>query len=293
MNRLIFLLTVLFAFSSIGYTQRKRGFLIGISNYHTNGYKVWNNIHGAEDVTLLAPELEKKGFKVQSLTNEQATCQGILHGLDCFIADANKGDIVYLHFSCHGQPVEDGLLNDVKDEKDGWDEALVPIDAGKQYDVQGYQGEKHITDDTLNIYFRRLRKKIGATGMLYVAMDACHAGTISRKGVETVRGTKDGLTKSGTKFNPPDDHVRHYIMQKTKGLSPVLIFEACKAQERNSEIRIAGREFGALSYNICDALKSLKVLGKNACEFRDSVEASTKKPKQWPRNQSLVQESSL
>ena len=144
MNRLILILAFVVAFPFIGNAQRKRAFMVGISNYHTNGYKIWNNIHGAEDVALLKPELEKKGFKVQTLINEQATYQGILNALNSFISTSKKDDVVYLHFSCHGQPVEDGLNGLAKDEKDGWDEAIVPIDAGKEYN-SAYKGEKHLT----------------------------------------------------------------------------------------------------------------------------------------------------
>lgn len=293
MNRLFLLLIICLAFPSFGHAQRKRALMIGISNYHAYGYMVWNDIHGAEDVALLTPELEKKGFNTYTLLNEQATYHGILNALNRFIANTKKGDIVYIHFSCHGQPVEDGLLGDEKDEKDGWDEALIPIDAGKEYDAQGYKGERHVTDDMLNVYFSRLRKKIGATGMLYVAMDACHAGTVSRKGLETVRGTNEGLTEKGMKYNPPKDNVRHYHLKNMKGVSPVLFLEACKSNERNTEIRIRGKEWGALSYNICDALHDMSHLEKNVSEFIDSVEASTNKKKQWPRTQSLVFESSF
>lgn len=292
MNRFVLILTIIAAFPFIGNAQRKRAFMVGISNYRTNGYKVWNNIHGAQDIVLLMPELEKKGFNAYTLLNEQATYHGILNALNHFIANTMKGDIVYIHFSCHGQPVEDGLLGDEKDEKDGWDEALIPIDAGKEYDAQGYKGERHVTDDMLNVYFSRLRKKIGATGMLYVAMDACHAGTVSRKGLETVRGTNEGLTEKGMKYNPPKDNVRHYHLKNMKGVSPVLFLEACKSNERNTEIRIRGKEWGALSYNICDALHNMSHLEKNVSEFRNRLEASTKNKKQWPRTQSLVFESS-
>lgn len=291
---LILALTLMIALPVSGSAQRKRAFLVGISNYHDyeKGYRVWNNIHGAEDVRLLKEELQRKGFQTDTLMNDAATYQNILHGLDGFIRKTKKDDIVFLHFSCHGQPVEDGMYGDVKDEKDGWDEALVPIDAGIKYDLSGYPGDKHITDDTLNVYISRLRKHIGADGMLYVAMDACHAGTFFRK-LETVRGTNEGLTKNGMKYNPPKDNVRHYHLINTKGRSPVLFLEACKSNERNTEIRIRGKEWGALSYNIWDALQGMSHLGKNVSEFRDSVEASTKKKKQWPRTQSLIVESSF
>ena len=53
-------------------------------------------------------------------------------------AFVKSGDIVYLHFSCHGQPVED--LDG--DEKDGWDESIVPYDAWKKPISGIYDGKK-------------------------------------------------------------------------------------------------------------------------------------------------------
>jgi len=290
MNRLLLILAFVVAFPFIGNAQRKRAFMVGISKYHTNGYKVWNNIHGAEDVAILKPELEKKGFKVQTLINEQATYQGIINALNSFIATSKKGDVAYLHFSCHGQPVEDGLNGLAKDEKDGWDEAIVPIDAGKVYNST-YKGDKHLTDDELNGYIGKIRKKIGPKGMLYVAMDACHAGTMSRKGLETIRGTNEGLTKTGTKYNPPKNTIRHYHIVKSADMAPVLFIEACQSRERNTEIRINGKEYGALSYNIWQALQGMASFDKTTKElFKAKVDSSTKEKGLWPRTQTLVWE---
>ncbi len=292
MNRFFLILAFVLAFPILGNAQRKRAFLVGVSIYKTHGYKVWNNIHGAEDIALLTPELKKKGFKasdIVTILNEQATCHNILSSLDEFIKTTHKNDLVYIHFSCHGQPVEDGLNGYSKDEKDGWDEALIPIDAGKAYDVNGYQGKNHITDDTLNIYIERLRKKIGAKGMLYVAMDACHAGEISRRGLETVRGTNEGFTKNGIKYNPPISNVKHYSLKKSPELSPAMFIEACQSRERNTEVRIGGKEYGALSYNIYQAFRNMGSFGnRDSLLFKSKIEASTKEKGHWPRTQTLV-----
>ena len=173
--------------------QRKQAFLVGISHYDTalTGYQ-WNNINGVEDINLLSPVLKKQGFNVITILDEQATYEQITHQLSSFIKITKKGDIVYLHFSTHGQPVED--LNG--DEEDGWDEAIVPIDAYKMYKKGTYEGKKHLLDDQLNGYVKRLREKIGNTGFLYVIIDACHAGTSSRANDETIRGTKVGFTSA-------------------------------------------------------------------------------------------------
>ena len=128
--------------------QRKRAFLVGISHYDTalTGYQ-WNNINGVEDINLLNPTLKNQGFNTTVLLDEQATFDNIVNQITQFTNKTKKGDVVYLHFSTHGQPVED--LNG--DEVDGWDESIVPIDAYKTYKKGVYEGQKHLTDDLLNL----------------------------------------------------------------------------------------------------------------------------------------------
>ena len=128
-------------FSSVVFAQRKRAFLVGISHYDTalTGYQ-WNNINGVEDVNLLSSPLKKQGFILTTLLDEQATFDNITRQLSLFVDKTKKGDIVYIHFSTHGQPVED--FNG--DEEDGWDEAIVPIDAYKIYKKGTYEGKKHL-----------------------------------------------------------------------------------------------------------------------------------------------------
>ena len=136
MIRKLLIITGIFLIVGIsGNAQRKRAFMVGISHYDTalTGYQ-WNNISGVEDIKLLEPILKKQGFYLTTLMDEQATYQNITTQLSSFINKTKKGDIVYLHFSTHGQPVED--LNG--DEEDGWDEAIVPIDAYKLY-KKGYR----------------------------------------------------------------------------------------------------------------------------------------------------------
>lgn len=42
---------------AVCHAQQKHALMIGISNYYTNGYKVWENIHGAEDMRALSMRL--------------------------------------------------------------------------------------------------------------------------------------------------------------------------------------------------------------------------------------------
>ena len=289
MKRNLLILSLLCCISSVAFSQRKRAFMVGISHYDTalTGYQ-WNNINGTEDVNLLTPILKKQGFAITSLLDEQATFENIITQLSQFADKTKKGDIVYLHFSAHGQPVED--LNG--DEEDGWDEAIIPIDAYKLYKKGVYEGKKHLLDDQLNTYVKKLRDKIGPTGFLYVVIDACHAGTSSRANDETVRGTKVGFTYHNKVFKPSADKKSHYKIAPSAKLSHVMFLEACRPYQVNMEIKVADKRYGPLSYNIAQALQ-VKPLSTNANEFLSGVKASIMASGHWPTNQNMVTETSF
>lgn len=275
-------------FPSAAIAQRKRAFLVGISHYDTalTGYQ-WNNINGVEDVNLLDQTLKKQGFTNTILLDDQATFDNIISEIVQFTNQTKRGDIVYLHFSTHGQPVED--LNG--DEEDGWDESIVPIDAYKIYKKDVYEGNKHLTDDLLNNYVKRLREKIGPKGFLYVVIDACHAGTSSRANDESVRGTHVGFTYNNKVFKPSASKKSHYRIEASVKLSNVLFIEACRPDQVNTEIKVDGKRFGPLSYNIAQSLSGF-ALTTNAEEFVKSIKHSLMNTGRWPNNQNLVTETS-
>ena len=289
MRKLLLIIGLFFMMAIVGNAQRKRAFMVGISHYDTalTGYQ-WNNINGTNDVQLLSPILKKQGFYLSTLLDDQATYQNITSLLSTFTNQTKKGDIVYLHFSTHGQPVED--ING--DEEDGWDEAIIPIDAYKIYKKRVYEGKKHLLDDQLNTYIKKLRTKIGPSGFLYVVIDACHAGTSSRANDETVRGTKVGFTYNNKVFKPSVQKKSHYKVESSAKMSHVMYLEACRPDQVNMEIKVKDRRYGPLSYNISQALQS-KSLSTNAAEFLNSVKASIMNGGYWPNNQNLVTETSF
>ena len=288
-RKLLLIIGLIILVSIAGNAQRKRAFMVGISHYDTalTGYQ-WNNINGVEDINLLSPILKKQGFYLTTILDEQATYQNITNQLSTFTNQTKKGDIIYLHFSAHGQPVED--LNG--DEEDGWDEAIVPIDAYKNYKKGVYEGKKHLLDDQLNTYIKKLRTKIGPSGFLYVVIDACHAGTSSRANDETARGTKVGFTYNNKVFKPSAQKKSHYKVEATPKMSHVMYLEACRPDQVNMEIKVDGKRYGPLSYNISQALQA-KPLSANGNDFLNQVKASIMKGSKWPNNQNLVTEMSF
>lgn len=236
--------------------QTKRALLVGVSDYGNprEDPEKWANISGANDVKLLSPLFTKQGFKVTSLVDAQATYANITGALKKVVKDAKKGDIVYLHFSMHGQPFED--LNG--DETDGWDEALIPVDAQMRYVKGKYEGKNHLLDDEMEKYISQIRSKIGPTGELFVVMDACHSGTASRGDGEHVRGVRDGFTRSGKAYTPnrTKETNDYFKVPTAAGQSPVTFLEACRSYQQNKEVldRESKTWYGSLSYYIAKAM---------------------------------------
>ena len=274
---------------TVANAQRKRAFLVGISHYDTalTGYQ-WNNINGMEDVKLLCPVLKKQGFVITALLDGQATFSNIVSQVAQFTSKTKKGDIVYLHFSTHGQPVED--ING--DEEDGWDESIVPIDAYKLYKKGVYEGKKHLTDDLLNKYIKKLRERIGPSGYLYVIVDACHAGTSSRANDETIRGTHVGFTYNNKVFKPSNNKKSHYRIEALANQSNVMFVEACRPDQVNTEIIVGGKRYGPLSFNIAQTLSGY-LLTTNAKDFVEYIKRTIIKTGKWPNNQNIVIETSF
>jgi hypothetical protein len=234
--------------------QDKAAFLVGISDYPAaSGF---GKIHGVEDVVMIEKTLEKQNFTITQINNTAATAQNIRKALDSFVTTLKSGDYVYLHFSCHGQPVED---LPPYDEEDAWDEAVVAYDAQIGYQSGVYEGENHILDDELCKYFTEIRRKIGAGGFLCVVIDACHSGNSSRDDDDDekiLRGTKTGFSMSGKNFSPRIDKNSNFIIGKENGLSDILILEACRSYQNNFEININGKHYGPLSYYFNETLEN-------------------------------------
>lgn len=289
MTRRLCLILAVLLYSSVGNSQRKWAFLVGISNYDTalTDYQ-WNNINGIEDVNLLSPILFNQGFSIKTLLDKEATYKNIVTQLSDFSDSIKKGDIVYLHFSAHGQPIEDTN----GDEEDGWDEAVIPIDAYKIYKKGLYEGDRHLTDDQLNKYVKRLREKIGPKGFLYVTIDACHAGTSSRANDETVRGTRVGFTYNNKVYKPSSNKRSHYKVESSAKLANVVFVEACRPDQVNTEIKVEGKRIGPLSYNIAQVL-SKSPLSTEPMAFLNNLKESISENGHWPNNQNLVIETSF
>lgn len=228
-------LVVLLLISGIANAQNKLALVIGIGDYPEES--CWCKIHGDNDISIVIEMLEENGFEqVQILSNKAATKKGIMDALDNLAKKATHGDVIYIHFSGHGQQITD--LDG--DEPDGYDEAWIPYDACKAYS-ENYQGQNHIVDDELFDYLSLFRIIVGDEGKIIVVSDACHSGTGSRgdEDVDVVRGVQE-------KFEMPAE--RNVGSVKRESMAWLFV-SACKAYQNNFEYRDAqGNYHGMLSY---------------------------------------------
>ena len=236
--------------------QQKHALIVTISDYPTESG--WSKINSDNDRTLLVPEFERLGFKVRTLTNEQATKQGITQTLSLLAKQVCKDDYVRIHFSCHGQQMED----DNQDEADGLDEALIPYDASLSYQEGIYEGNNHLRDDELEEQLTIIRKKLGEKGTLLVTLDACHSGTADRdeEYVEDddapIRGTSAVFSSNPFFLSPENKKIkRQNILPQQEGMSSYCIISACQPFQRNFETKVEGVYYGTLSYAFYQVLK--------------------------------------
>lgn len=270
--------------------------LVGISHYPQHGEypsaEDWGEIHGANDVALLNGVLQQKGFEAQkiiSLTDTEATADAIRQKIAWLNTVLQPGDMLYLHFSCHGQLMED--LGG--DEADGWDEALIAYDAQKSYRQSVYEGENHLCDDELHNWLMTLRQRLGPEGMLYVVLDACHIGEAYMNS-DNIRGTNQVFTPRGKMYVKADvvrQNRRSYRpIEPGTDLAHICMLEACRAYELNMEKRVDGIYYGALSYYIAQVLTSQSIAADTAWwqDVRERLDADA-----TLYNQHLVIETSL
>lgn len=151
----------------------------------------WSKVHGDEDVKIVQSMLKKCGFRdIRTVVNENATKQGMAQAFIDLTRKCKSGDIVYIHYSGHGQFMTD-IDGDEAERWTGvhaqWDESWIPYDAYMYYSDKDH-GEKHFSDDEIARYLTEIRKRIGQSGQLIVVIDACHSG-------DSTRGEDDGCVR--------------------------------------------------------------------------------------------------
>jgi metacaspase-1 len=137
----------------INYTGQQ-GELSGCHNDVKNMMEYIKDVHGfqEENITLL---LDAEGYT-------QPTHDNILAAYKKLVSECQAGDAVFCHYSGHGGKIRD----DDSDEKDGYDETLVPVD---------YNTASQLRDDDV---FSTLVAPMPHGVVVTCVMDCCHSGTV-------------------------------------------------------------------------------------------------------------------
>lgn len=266
------LLAIIFCmFFSFGIAVEATNYalLVGIGNYDKTRTG-WKTIHGNNDVDLLLTKLVAQSYEVVPLKDKKATKANILRELRLLSSRVSDGDVVYLHFSGHGQIFED--VN--HDETDGRDQSFVCYDAcldsNFKYKGKQYVGQNHLLDDELFPFINQLKNRVGKSGNVIVVFDSCYSDGSARNGspevadpdcdvdfTDTTRGTDEEF--------PADTNVKLYLQRIKKPANfsstggRLTIICACGSDKVNHECKAkhSGRKYGSLSYCIS------KLLDKN------------------------------
>ena len=251
MKKIVFYLLLVLLTCVTANAKQRHALLVLIGNYPQNSE--WWSIHAQTDGLWLSTPLAQQGYVVTLLQDEQATKQGIMNAFQQMNEAVEAGDVVMIHFSCHGQQMKD----DDGDELDGWDEALIPYDAEMVFESGFYEGENHLRDDELNLLLLQLRKVLGKDGQVTVTLDTCHSGSGTRdtaKEEPVERGTSVLFTPYPEEALHPEETKRRVTTNndvpliKGVDLAELTVVSACKPYQTNREIRVNEKVGGPLSY---------------------------------------------
>ncbi len=234
------ILTILFAMLGLTAVQAVtyRALIFGLGKQEDAS---WGKINGDRDVFYVRQMLMQMGYTdIRTLVNEQATKAAMVRAFKDLSAYCKKGDVVYIHYSGHGQLMTD-LDGDEKQKHERgrhrmWDESWIPYDAYMVYGPKD-RGEKHLSDDEVALLLTDIRQRIGRQGELTVVVDACHSG-------DATRGPEDEVVRGvDTKFNIPlsgDRPAAKPIEERWRTIS------ACKPYQLCTEMK--GQQVGKLTF---------------------------------------------
>ena len=114
-------ITILIAFIGLLFipiltqAQTKRALVIGIGKQEDSA---WNKINGDKDVPYVLEILNTAKYEqIITCVNEEATKVGIVSAFQTLTQSCQPNDIVYIHYSGHGQQMRD-IGNDENDALD-------------------------------------------------------------------------------------------------------------------------------------------------------------------------------
>lgn len=268
-------------------TVTKWAIVVAIGDYPSSSG--WGKISADNDVPLIYKTLLSQGFKEENIllvSDSDATKQGIIDAINSHLIDnVAEGDVVFVHFSSHGQQIFD----DNGDEIDGYDEAIVPYDANLRYVEGVYEGENHLRDDEIGELFNQVRMKLGGSGSMLTVVDACHSGT-STRGVAKARGTKTLMEPRAYVPKKVFDQSEYSFIgaqgaEEKQNVAPLVVISGASADQLNYETKDDdGNGVGSLTYTFSKVMADVE----NTLTYRElfdriKIEMSRVAPNQTPQ----------
>lgn len=247
----------------------KRALLVGIDKYDRGSkqpYHDWWDLNTSHDIAVLKEILIRKfQFDEKDIlvlnTKERTTHAAIIDEFRNFlIKQTGKGDIVFFHYSGHGQQIPDN--ND--DEIDGYDESLVPSDYVSQKD-----GSRNIRDDELGALLDEL--KVKEPGNVTISLDSCFAGTGTRGllDLQTRGGPWRGAPVPANKVRGQDDSPSGLLNRGERPVPGYVFLAAASHEQTAKEVRNDDNlPMGLYTYALA---KALDASGPNTT-YRDLFE---------------------
>jgi hypothetical protein len=266
MRKIHTLLALLLLAITIAHAE-KYALIVAIGDYPDPQKNGWQKISSGNDAPLVQTALQNQGFKPENITllkDATATKAGIEQAFDQLVAKVNKGDIVVVHFSSHGEQIED----DNGDEVDNLDECIVPYGAVYSWDKNKFKelASGYFRDDEFGEKVTLLRNKLGGQGDLLVLLDACHSGTGTRGVTELKpRGAKDPMVSPAfdmNKIGAPDNNgvfKDNNSAILSNDAATYVVISGAQAKEFNYECYDDnGNPVGSLSYAFSKSVSTLK-----------------------------------
>lgn len=217
----------------------RRALLVGVDRYRDPGITA---LRGARnDVEAMRGLLiERHGFApdaIHTLLGPEATGDAIVAAFRSRLIDgAGPGTIAVFHFSGHGRRVWDTS----GDEPDGWDEAIVPYDAGSDLADAG------LVDDVFAPLVDALVARGAAVTLIF---DSCYSGSPVRGGAAVRSAPSVGGARGADAAAGAGD-----VLEGRPGAT---VIAAAQSTEKAHEVEdAAGQHHGALTWALVRTLRA-------------------------------------
>ncbi len=282
-------------------TNKRHALLVGVSKYPNLAERL--QLGGsANDVLLLKKTIvEICGFPEGSIrilseaegeknADRLPTRANIQREFAELAKRAEEGDTVFISLSGHGSQQPESNAPDAEPEPDGLDELFLPRDVGKWNNVRGTV-ENAIIDDELGLWLKAIGAKKAS---VFILVDACHSGTITR-GTSTERmrqldttgdlgipkdtlKTAENAANEREKKNPNPNKLRSFVgespplkMANKDGFVAIYAAQAC---EPTVEVDLppdspSPKAHGLLTYTFCQIVSESAAKSKKPLTYRE------------------------